>query len=157
MTYKRFILDVDGVMTDGSLYWDVDGKPFKAFGPYDSDGLKLLRNYIDIQFVSADEVGFNITASRIRDYLGFPLTVVKEKNRLEWILAQGDPAETIFMGDGPYDAAVIKAVGFGIAPSQAWDSAKYNADYITTRNGGNGAVLEACVVIMNRMGIQHDF
>jgi 3-deoxy-D-manno-octulosonate 8-phosphate phosphatase KdsC-like HAD superfamily phosphatase len=40
--YKRFIMDVDGVLNDGMLYWGVDGKPFKAFGNYDHDGLKLL-------------------------------------------------------------------------------------------------------------------
>ena len=45
--YKRFILDVDGVLNDGMLYWGVDGKPFKAFGNYDHDGLKLLRKHID--------------------------------------------------------------------------------------------------------------
>ena len=158
MIYKRFILDVDGVMTDGKLYWDAMGqKPFKAFGTYDTDGLKVLREYIDIQFISADTVGFDVTASRVRDYLGFPLTIVKEHERLQWVLSQGNPSETIFMGDGPHDAAVLRAVGFGIAPSQAYITAIQAADYVTQQAGGSGAVMAACVMIMNKMGINHDF
>lgn len=155
--YKRFILDVDGVMTDGKIHWGVNGKLFKEFGPYDPDGLKYLKNYIDIQFISADESGWDITSSRIQSYLGFPLTLVKEKDRLNWVLTQGDPAETIFMGDGPYDAPIIKQVGLGIAPQQAYSTAKYNADYVTTVSGGSGAVMEACVYIMNHMRIKHGF
>ena len=40
---KVFILDVDGVLNDGMLYWGGDGKPFKAFGNYDHDGLKAIK------------------------------------------------------------------------------------------------------------------
>lgn len=158
MKYRRFILDVDGVMTNGMLYWDANGnKPFKAFGSYDTDGLKFLTNYIDIEFISADTIGFDVTASRLRDYLGFPLAIVKEADRLAYVQSRGPVGETIFMGDGPHDAAVIRAVGFGIAPAQAYITARRAADYVTASPGGSGAVMEACVRIMDSMGINHDF
>ena len=155
--YKRFIMDVDGVLNDGMLYWGVDGKPFKAFGNYDHDGLKVLRKHIEIEFVSADEVGWPITESRIVEHMKFPLTMVKEKDRLDWVLSKGDPKETIFMGDGPYDAKIFKHVALGIAPAQAWNTAIKEADYVTPREGGKGAVMDACVYIMDKMGIEHGF
>jgi 3-deoxy-D-manno-octulosonate 8-phosphate phosphatase (KDO 8-P phosphatase) len=155
--YKRFILDVDGVLNDGMLYWGVDGKPFKAFGNYDHDGLKQLREFIDIEFISADKQGWPITESRIVQHMKFPLTLVKEADRNAFILNKGNPEETVFMGDGPYDAMIFPNVGLSIAPAQAWRTAIENANYVTLRAGGNGAVLDACVYIMDKMGIKHEF
>lgn len=155
--YKRFILDVDGVLNDGKLYWDKNGKAFKAFGNYDHDGLKMLRDHIDIEFVSADGIGWPITHSRVAVHMDFPLTKVVEKDRLNWILAKGDPSETIFMGDGPYDAKIFPHVGLSIAPAQAWRTARNNASYVTERVGGEGAVMDACIHIMDLMGIEHGF
>lgn len=154
--YKKFILDVDGVMTDGKLYWSEQGKPFKAFGNYDHDGLKLLRNYLDIEFISADRAGWAITESRIVNHMKFKLTYVTEKERLSWVLSQGDPSSIVFMGDGPYDAKVLKAVGIGIAPAQAWVGAINAADFITKKAGGDGAVMEACVYLLEKMGINYE-
>jgi 3-deoxy-D-manno-octulosonate 8-phosphate phosphatase (KDO 8-P phosphatase) len=155
--YKRFIMDVDGVLNDGMLYWGHDGKPFKAFGNYDHDGLKLLRDHLAIEFVSADENGWPITYNRIVEHMKFPLTMVKEKDRLDFVLNKGNPEETIFMGDGPYDAKIFPHVGLSIAPAQAWRTAIENADYVTDREGGKGAVMDACVHIMYLMGIEHGF
>ena len=155
--YKRFILDVDGVLNDGMLYWGATGKPFKAFGNYDHDGLKLLRSHIDIEFVSADENGYGITYNRIVEHMKFPLTMVKEKDRLNFVLSKGDPSETIFMGDGPYDAKIMPHVGLSFAPAQAWRTAINAATYVTKRDGGKGAVMDACIIIMDKMGIEHGF
>jgi 3-deoxy-D-manno-octulosonate 8-phosphate phosphatase (KDO 8-P phosphatase) len=155
--YKRFIMDVDGVLNDGMLYWGHDGKPFKAFGNYDHDGLKLLRDHLAIEFVSADENGWPITYNRIVEHMKFPLTMVKEKDRLDFVLNKGNPEETIFMGDGPYDAKIFPHVGLSIAPAQAWRTAIENADYVTDREGGKGAVMDACVHIMYLMGIENGF
>lgn len=158
MTYKRFILDVDGILNDGILYWGFDGKPFKAFGSYDSDILKVLKEHIHIEFVTADKVGWEVTYSRITKHMGFTLSLVKEHDRYDWVMGRhADPKEVIFMGDGPYDAPIIKDIGLGIAPSQAWRTAIANADYVTTRAGGHGAVAEAGVYIMDLMGIKHEF
>ena len=151
--FKRFIIDCDGVLTDGKMYWTADGsKTFKVFGSYDHDGLKLLRPHIDIQFITADRLGFDIVQSRVVDHMKFPLYYVTEKDRMQWVLNAGPAEETIFMGDGPYDAPILKAVGLGITPKQAWDSALDAADIITEREGGSGAVAEACLKILKLMG-----
>ena len=150
-------MDVDGVLNDGMLYWYAGGKPFKAFGNYDHDGLKLLRKHLEIEFVSADEVGWPITESRIIEHMKFPCTMVKEKDRLDFVLNKGNPEETIFMGDGPFDAKIFPHVGLSSAPAQAWRTAISNATYVTPREGGKGAVMDACVYIMDKMGIEHGF
>ena len=150
-------MDVDGVLNDGMLYWYAGGKPFKAFGNYDHDGLKLLRKHLEIEFVSADEIGWPITESRIVEHMKFPCTMVKEKDRLDFVLNKGNPEETIFMGDGPFDAKIFPHVGLSIAPAQAWRTAISNATYVTPREGGKGAVMDSCVYIMDKMRIKHEF
>jgi len=150
-------MDVDGVLNDGMLYWYAGGKPFKAFGNYDHDGLKLLRKHLEIEFVSADEIGWPITESRIVEHMKFPCTMVKEKDRLDFVLNKGNPEETIFMGDGPFDSKIFPHVGLSIAPAQAWRTAISNATYVTPREGGKGAVMDACVYIMDKMRIKHEF
>jgi 3-deoxy-D-manno-octulosonate 8-phosphate phosphatase (KDO 8-P phosphatase) len=83
--------------------------------------------------------------------------MVKEKDRLDFVLNKGNPEETIFMGDGPFDAKIFPHVGLSIAPAQAWRTAISNATYVTPREGGKGAVMDACVYIMDKMGIEHGF
>ena len=56
-----FIIDVDGVMTTGIQGYSSKGKILKFFGPHDNDGLKILKNYISIRFVTADSRGLSIS------------------------------------------------------------------------------------------------
>ena len=62
---KYFICDVDGVMTNGQFFYSSKGKIMKIFGPHDSDGLKIIREFLKIIFVTADKRGFNISKKRI--------------------------------------------------------------------------------------------
>lgn len=155
--YQRFILDVDGVLNDGLIHWGPKGKIFKSFGNYDHDGLKFLRTFLDIEFISADQEGWDITESRIVKHMKFPLTMVKEKDRIDYVISRGCPKETVYMGDGPYDALVMPHVGLSIAPAQAYKSCTSAANFVTKVAGGHGAVMEACVIILNEMGIKHEF
>ena len=68
-----FILDVDGVMTDGRFLYSEKGKVFKTFGPHDSDGLNILKKYLKFFFISSDKRGFKITRKRIVDDMGYEL------------------------------------------------------------------------------------
>jgi 3-deoxy-D-manno-octulosonate 8-phosphate phosphatase (KDO 8-P phosphatase) len=62
-----FILDVDGVMTDGKFHYSENGKVMKVFGADDSDAFSLLASSLDIHFVSGDRRGFAISKARIAD------------------------------------------------------------------------------------------
>jgi 3-deoxy-D-manno-octulosonate 8-phosphate phosphatase (KDO 8-P phosphatase) len=149
----NFILDVDGCLNDGKIYWGVDGKPFKAFGNYDHDGLKFLKKHLNIMFITADKSGWDITQSRIVDHMDFSLALVPENKRFEYVEAHNFD-QTIYMGDGYFDAPIIKAAKIGIAPAQGRIEARESADYVTPSRGGEGAVMDACMYIIKQMGIK---
>lgn len=145
---KVFILDVDGVMTSGQFIYSASGKEYKIFGADDSDGLKLLRSKLRIHFVSADSRGFEISKKRIVDDMGYPLDLVSSSERLDWIKSRHDLSKTIYMGDGFFDNTIMASVGYSIAPANADRKAKEQADFVTTRCGGDRAVAEASVHIL---------
>ena len=145
---KTFILDVDGVLTTGQFFYSKSGKTFKAFGPDDNDGLSLLSHCLDIHFITGDRKGFDISYKRIVEDMNYPLYLVSTIRRIDWIRERYDPKEVIYMGDGIFDHYVMREVGYSIAPSNADPNAKKYADYVTQRSGGNRAVAEACLHIL---------
>jgi 3-deoxy-D-manno-octulosonate 8-phosphate phosphatase (KDO 8-P phosphatase) len=151
-----FILDVDGVMTTGHFLYTEDGKSMKIFGPDDNDGLGLLKQYVDIRFVTGDKKGFSISNKRIKEDMGFELDLVSTIKRIEWIGERYDPEQVIYMGDGIFDHYVMQAVGYSIAPANADKMAKSHANYVTERVGGDRAVAEACLHIMQKFYTPYD-
>ncbi|MBA4319485.1 MAG: phosphatase [Flavobacterium sp.] len=147
---KYLILDVDGVFTDGMFYYTTEGKVMKRFGPEDNDALSLLKDKLIIHAISGDKNGFAITKKRIADDMKLPLDMVSTFNRVEWIEQRYNLAETIYMGDGIYDPLVFKKVGYSIAPANAFYKTKEMADFVTNAKGGEGAVAEACLHILEK-------
>ena len=156
MIPKIFIVDVDGVMTDGRFYYTENGKVMKAFGPDDADALSLLKPYIEILFVTGDKKGYKITYKRIVEDMGYRLELVSTIQRVKWISEMYDLNEVIYMGDGIFDHYVARKIGYTIAPSDADDNIKQYADYVTRRTGGNRAVAEACLHIMDKFFKPYD-
>ena len=150
ITPKVFLIDVDGVMTTGQFAYTANGKPMKIFGPDDNDALSLLKNLIEIRFVTGDKNGLEITKRRIVDDMNFPLDVVSVVNRIDWISERYNPEEVIYMGDGIFDHYVFKKIGYSIAPGNAYTLAKKYADYVTERHGGDRAVTEACLHVLEK-------
>jgi len=153
---KIFIFDVDGVMTDGKFYYSTEGKVMKKFGPDDNDALSLLDPYMDIRFISGDKRGFPITKKRIGEDMKRPIDLVSTVNRIEWIEKQYDPKTIIYMGDGIFDPFVFRKVGYSIAPANADAFAKQEADYVTTREGGDRAVAEAVLHVLKTFFVPFD-
>ena len=141
-----FILDCDGVFTDGTYHYNSDGKCEKVFGPDDSDALKLIKDKVDIVICSADHRGFPITKKRIND-MGFDLIYIESKNRIKWIKANYKDMEVAYMGDSFQDALIFQAVDIGICTSDSSFLAKKNAKFITECKGGNRAVAEAVFIL----------
>tara|TARA_B110000444_G_C18623818_1_gene493457 strand:+ start:138 stop:662 length:525 start_codon:yes stop_codon:yes gene_type:complete len=148
--FKVLILDVDGVMTDGKFYYSNKGKIMKVFGADDNDALSMLREYIEIIFVTGDKKGFSISKKRICSDMGFELNLVSTIKRIDWIKNKYNAKEVIYMGDGIFDHYVMKEVGYSIATCGSDNNAKKFADYITKRNGSERAVAEACLHIMKK-------
>ena len=153
---KVFILDVDGVMTTGQFIYTEDGKSSKIFGPDDNDGLSLVKEYLDIIFVTGDKKGFQISKKRIVDDMNYPLELVSTIKRIDWIKKKYDPKDVIYMGDGIFDHYVMKEVGYSIAPANADLLAKEYANYTTIRAGGDRAVAEASLHILGKFFSQSE-
>ena len=145
-----FILDVDGVMTTGQFLYSAKGKHFKIFGPDDSDALSVLSDYLEIRFISSDKRGFKISESRISRDMGYRLDLVGAFERFRWIAERYSPEVVAYMGDGFYDYLVMKNVGYAIAPFNADRHTKTFAHFITERSGGDRAVSEACMHLLEK-------
>ncbi|OGM02005.1 phosphatase [Candidatus Woesebacteria bacterium GWA1_41_8] len=148
---KNFIIDLDGVMTDGRFYYTVEGKVMKAFGADDHDALLLLKPFMNIVFITGDRKGFKISKKRIIDDMKFPLKLVSTLERVKWMEENGYRLdESVYMGDGIFDTMVFDKVAYGIAPANAFYTTKEYADFVTLSMGGYGAVAEACLHLMKK-------
>jgi len=151
MKLTKLVMDVDGVLNTGHILYNTVGKTFKVFGPHDKDGLKLIKSYItDINFITADITGFEITYTRIVKDWGYKpeqLILVSEEDRMGWFLNNCNVDETVYIADGYHDAPILERVALGIAPQSARIEAKNAADYVTDSVAGSGAVLDACLYI----------
>jgi 3-deoxy-D-manno-octulosonate 8-phosphate phosphatase (KDO 8-P phosphatase) len=153
---KVFILDVDGVLTTGQFFYTEDGKKMKVFGPDDNDALSLLKPFIEIRFVTGDKKGFPITKKRVVDDMKYPLDLVSTIKRVNWIEERWPLDTVIYMGDGIFDHYVMRKVDYAIATANADTLAKKYAHYITERKGGDRAVAEACLHVLDKFFQPYD-
>lgn len=147
-----FVLDIDGVFTDGTFYYTEQGKVMKKFGADDNDALKLISHDLDVFLVSGDWRSFPISSLRARD-MGYELLNVNGGiGRVDWMHKRfgSDLSHVIYMGDAFTDAVVLKNAGYGICPSDASEYAKRYADYVCHAEGGHRAVAEAVFHIEGR-------
>ena len=147
---KVFVLDVDGVMTTGQFLYSRNGKEYKIFGPHDNDGIKMILGKIKVVFLTADQHGYPISKKRIVDDMKQELYLINESDRFEFIRVNYGLENVIYMGDGYHDANILKQCCYGIAPKNARIEAKKEANFITPSKSGEGAVLDACLHILER-------
>ena len=88
--------------------------------------------------------------------MGFSLELVSTIRRIDWIKKQYDPQRVIYIGDGIFDHYVMREVGYSIAPANADTLAKQHANYVTFRSGGDRAVAEACLHILEKFFEPYD-
>ena len=148
---KLLILDVDGVMTDGSIVLDNEGNEFKRFHVRDGHGIKMIqRAGIKVAIITgrkskvveirAKELGITEVYQKI-----FKKSVVFEKLIKKYKCRDENVA---FMGDDVVDRELLKRAGLSAAPADAEDEAKKLADFVAKRNGGRGAVREFTDLIL---------
>lgn len=148
----HFVLDVDGVFTDGSITYTKDGEHTKAFDMRDGMGLEILRQFnIEVMVMTSEQS--ELVAKRMQKlnikhvYLG-----VKDKfTRLNHLAKEKGISKNniAYMGDDVNDLANICSVGWSLAPNNAMDVVKQHADMVLSKNSGNGAIREACQFILN--------
>lgn len=157
MAIKLLVLDVDGVMTDGTIIYSDAGEHLKAFHAQDGMGIKfLIKAGVEIAVIS----GRNSAPLNTRlDDLGIRHRRLKCGNKTKALMEicadVGCTAdEAAFMGDDLIDLHVMKACGYRIAPSNAVAEILEIADFITEKYGGHGAVREACEHIAAKLGVR---
>ena len=152
---QLFALDVDGVLTDGTIFYTEEGEELKAFHAHDGLGIKLLMNAgVQVAVISGRQSPPLV--KRLQD-LGvehFRLNCGDKVTALHEIceslgFSMGDAA---FMGDDLIDHEVMQSVSYAVAPANACAEIKEIADFVTEREGGKGAVRDACEHIAERIG-----
>ncbi|MFA5554842.1 MAG: HAD hydrolase family protein [Phycisphaerae bacterium] len=152
---KLLALDVDGVLTDGSLMIHTTGTESKIFNTLDGHGLRMWRRAgSQVAFLSGrPSEPTNRRAEQLE--VEYCLTDCYDKvPKLEQILRQTNLTyeNVAYIGDDLPDLPVIRIVGFGVAVANAVDEVKRYADYITVRPGGSGAVREVIEYILKKTG-----
>ncbi len=147
--------DVDGVLTDGTLYFSAQGDEIKAFSSLDGHGLKMLqRAGVEVAIISG-------RSSRALELRAANLGVkelhmgVEDKRRLLAGLAAQrgiDLAQTGYMGDDVVDLPILRACGFSATVADAHGEVLGRVDYVASKSGGRGAVREVCDLILRAQG-----
>src|SRR5262249_50687878 len=153
---KLLVLDVDGVLTTGQFLYSIEGKAYKIFGPDDHDALLLLKPFLQIHCISGDRKGFEITHKRVAEDMKLPLDLVSTIKRLPWIRERCQLQDVIYMGDGIFDHYVFRKVGYAICPANGAAVTKRYAHFVTSCTGGDRAVAEACLHILERFFTPYD-
>lgn len=152
---KLMAFDVDGVLTDGGLYYTEDGKELKVFNTLDGHGLKMLqKSGVRLAIITGRKSG--CVAARAAN-LGIDLLFqgVEDKRQVMTELLQREGltfAEAGYMGDDVVDLPIMRACGFSAAPGNAHDFVKRHAGYVCRQQGGHGAVREACEYLLQERG-----
>jgi 3-deoxy-D-manno-octulosonate 8-phosphate phosphatase (KDO 8-P phosphatase) len=155
-TIQLLALDVDGVLTDGSILLDADGREIKRY--YAADGVAL-RTWTRLGLQAAVITGRTSTSllHRLAE-LGVPHVIQGSKDKAESLrkltAATGvQPANMAFLGDDWPDLPVLRRVGYPIAVADAAEQVKALARFITPRRGGRGAVRDAVEHLLSHLGL----
>ncbi|HOJ52359.1 MAG TPA: HAD-IIIA family hydrolase [Syntrophales bacterium] len=152
---RVLILDVDGVLTDGRIIIDDDGKESKFFDVRDGHGLKVLMRYgIDVIFMTgrnsrvvehrARELGVKEVYQGIWDKLACYEEILTRRKLTD--------EEVAFVGDDIVDIPVLRRVGFAATVADAADETLAYVDYVAKKRGGRGAVREICNLLLKAQG-----
>ncbi|CAI2765390.1 acylneuraminate cytidylyltransferase [Flavobacterium collinsii] len=147
---EYLVLDVDGVFTDGSVYYDKDGEMAKKFDMRDGMGLEILRqNGVEVVVLTSEnsklveqrmkKLQIKNTFLGVKDKYSFLKHFIKGRN--------SSFAAVAYVGDDVNDLTNICSCGWSFAPANAVDIVKMNADIVLSHHSGKGAIREVCDII----------
>jgi len=152
---KLVVFDVDGVLTDGGLFFGDDGQEYKSFYSRDGLGMKLLQKTgVELAVITARNS--QVVEHRMRN-LGIKHVYQGKLNKLDafedLLKRLGVTAQqTAYTGDDVVDLPVMRIAGLAIAVQDAHSLVKQHAHWITRHNGGRGAARDVCELIMQAQG-----
>lgn len=154
---KLMVFDVDGVMTDGSVTYDENGVEYKTFNVKDGHGLvRMVKSGFITAIITARNNGTvthrakNLNITEVYQGQKFKLPALEE------IMAKYNLTyENIsYMGDDLPDLCILEKVGLACCPNDAVSEVKQVCNFISSVNGGHGAVRELCDFILDSQGIE---
>ena len=150
------VFDVDGVMTDGGLFFGDDGQEYKAFHSKDGHGMRMLHE-AGIRSAIITGRQSNVVEHRMKD-IGVNLLYQGYRDKtpaFDALLEEtGFSIEQIaFVGDDVVDLPVMTRVGLAIAVQDSHPYVKQHAHWITPRDGGRGAVRDVCEFLLEARGV----
>ena len=153
---KLLILDVDGVLTDGGVYYGAEGEQLKRFFIPDGMGLVLLQRAGIPVAVMTTENSPRVTA-RIKQLklAHYAPGISKKGEHLPRLCAEAgvDPKHAAYVGDDVNDVSALKQVGLPIGTRDCMDEVRAVVRYVTKAAGGNGAVREVANLILKAKGV----
>ena len=153
---RLFAMDVDGVLTDGTVAIASDGTETKRFSILDGMGLvRLHKAGVAVAWISGRPSG--ATTARATE-LRVPHVIQGRTDKLmalQQLAAELslEPAQVCYMGDDDIDAPAVAWAGIGVAPAGSMPAALKAADYVPARAAGHGAVREVCEHILTTRGL----
>ncbi len=155
-TIELVIFDIDGVLTDGSLFIGDDGQEYKAFNSKDGHGIRMMQE-CGIQAAILTGRESNVVIHRAKD-LGIKHVLQGYRDKRpafqELLKTTGIKPENIcYVGDDVVDLPVMVQVGFAVAVADAHEKVKEHAHWVTEAAGGRGAGRELCELLMASRGL----
>lgn len=157
---KMLVFDVDGVMTNGDVTYDENGVEYKTFNVKDGHGLvRMVKSGFITAIITARNNGTvqhraeNLNITELYQGRKFKLPALdelKEKYNLSY-------DEISYMGDDLPDICCLEKVGLACCPNDAVYEVKEIAHFISSKDGGRGAVRELCDLILDAQGIKKDY
>lgn len=147
--------DVDGVMTDGRLYFSAQGEELKVFNSLDGHGIKMLRDAcVEVAIISGRS---SAALEQRAENLGIELLymgVADKRACLHDLLARLNiqAEETGYMGDDVVDLPILRSCGFSSTPADGHPLVRHHVHYVAQHDGGRGAVREVCDFILTAQG-----
>ncbi len=159
MRYKIFIFDVDGVFTDGGLYYLGTGEIGRKFNARDGLGIRLLQQTPIVPvIVSGKKAEVVAQRMKILKITQVHLGIRDKLSTIKAIMKEFDATfeEIIFMGDDWNDMPVLEKAGCAITVPAASQEIKEVCDYITVTQGGSGAVREAIEWVLKKENLYNE-
>lgn len=151
---RLVLLDVDGVLTDGRIWYGPGGEALKAFDVRDGHGIVMLRDRVDFGVISGRSG--TTSEARLRD-LRFKHLVFGERDKLDGyaqLAHLGVPDDEVaYMGDDVNDIPLLRKVGLAACPADALPDVKESVHFVARSPGGRGAVRELCDLIRQAKGV----
>ena len=153
------IFDIDGVMTDGGLFFDNNGGEYKAFNSLDGHGLRMLLE-CGVQAAVITGRKSELVKHRMND-LGITLLYQGYRDKtpaFEALLKEVNikKEQIAYVGDDVIDLPIMSQLDFAIAVQNAHPFVKQHSHWITERSGGHGAVRDVCELILEAKGLLSD-